>query len=313
MSQQTPEAEQSTVVDNANNTNNTNNSGDQVDISSRIAEAVRLREEIDILLSVVRRKQHEFAETEIENKYLQEYAGSLMETENVVNENEPTFVIEDPDYKYTDDTENYLVGDKTTLGNELGDDDQENRISTTTGFKSNDQTVGTTLSRLKSKSSTIVIPEDDDPNEFNSEYSTLVSVDFKPRGSKILKDGIALNLKCMEPAVSRTVAIGAVAPLRDVPELESDFPSPEASLLKIIDDDLNIMKNEGREKLEYRNSNVFSRLSNSRTSGTDFESIRRLIKLSNEDLFNMEYFLLSDMDFDLMRSTMKIVNNSARY
>lgn len=80
MSQQTPEAEQSTVVDNANNTNNTNNSGDQVDISSRIAEAVRLREEIDILLSVVRRKQHEFAETEIENKYLQEYAGSLMES-----------------------------------------------------------------------------------------------------------------------------------------------------------------------------------------------------------------------------------------
>lgn len=236
----------------------------------------------------------------------------INKTENVVNENEPTFVIEDPDYKYTDDTENYLVGDKTTLGNELGDDDQENRISTTTGFESNDQTVGTTLSRLKSKSSTIVIQEDDDPNEFNSEYSTLVSVDFKPRGSKILKDGIALNLKCMKPAVSRTIATGAVAPLRDVPELESDFPSPEASLLKIIDGDLNIMKNEGREKLEYRNSNVFSRLSNSRTSGTDFESIRRLIKLSNEDLFNMEYFLLSDMDFDLMRSTLKIVNNSAR-
>lgn len=140
----------------------------------------------------------------------------------------------------------------------------------------------------------------------------MVSVDFKPRGSKILKDGIALNLKCMKPAVSRTIATGAVAPLRDVPELESDFPSPEASLLKIIDGDLNIMKNEGREKLEYRNSNVFSRLSNSRTSGTDFESIRRLIKLSNEDLFNMEYFLLSDMDFDLMRSTLKIVNNSAR-
>lgn len=197
------------------------------------------------------------------------------------------------------------------MGDQL-EEKQENVNGTTTGFNSNDRTLPTTLTRLKSKASAIVTPEED-LNEFDSEYSTLISVDFKPRGSKILKDGIPLNLTCIDHAVKRTVVTGAVAPLRDVPEVESDFPSQEASLLKIIDDDLNIIKNEGREKLEYRNSNVFSRLSNNRTSGADFESIRRLIKLSNEDLFNMEYFLLSDADFDLMRSTMKILNRSTRY
>lgn len=228
-----------------------------------------------------------------------------------MNESEPTFTIEDSDFTYPDWTGSYPFAENNTLGDQL-EEKQENVNSTTTGFNSNDRTLPTTLTRLKSKASAIVTPEED-LNEFDSEYSTLISVDFKPRGSKILKDGIPLNLTCIDHAVKRTVGTGAVAPLRDVPEVESDFPSQEASLLKIIDDDLNIMKNEGREKLEYRNSNIFSRLSNSRTSDADFESIRRLIKLSNEDLFNMEYFLLSDTDFDLMRSTMKILNRSTRY
>ncbi|GME67503.1 unnamed protein product [[Candida] boidinii] len=235
----------------------------------------------------------------------------INKTENVVNESEPTFTIEDSDDTYPDWTGSYPFAENNSLGDQL-EEKQENVNGTTTGFNSNDRTLPTTLTRLKSKASAIVTPEED-LNEFDSEYSTLISVDFKPRGSKILKDGIPLNLTCIDHAVKRTVVTGAVAPLRDVPEVESDFPSQEASLLKIIDDDLNIIKNEGREKLEYRNSNVFSRLSNNRTSGADFESIRRLIKLSNEDLFNMEYFLLSDADFDLMRSTMKILNRSTRY
>lgn len=78
MSEETPKAEDPVVV--VDDGNNNNNNGNEEDINLRIAEAVRLREEIDILFSVVRRKQHEFTETEIENKYLQEYAGSLMES-----------------------------------------------------------------------------------------------------------------------------------------------------------------------------------------------------------------------------------------
>ena len=84
MSEETPKAEDPVVVvDDGNNNNTGNGNGNEEDINLRIAEAVRLREEIDILFSVVRRKQHEFTETEIENKYLQEYAGSLMESGKV--------------------------------------------------------------------------------------------------------------------------------------------------------------------------------------------------------------------------------------